>query len=243
MQPTYMPWIGYFALMQQADAFVLLDDVQFSHQSWQHRNRIRSSGSSQWLTVPVLVKGRGSQHIDEVLIDNAKPWRKKHLRTILQSYARSPWLQKYRPWLERVYGTSPQKLGELNEVLIEDLARMLGIDTPLLRSSALKVRGDRVERLVRMCQKIGADEYLSPIGSYDYIESDNRFPEAGIRLVYQHYEHPRYRQIQGEFVAYQSVLDLLLNEGPASLEILSSGTRRPYSSDELRSLRREGQHA
>lgn len=233
MQPTYLPWIGYFALMDQVDMFVLLDDVQFEHRSWQHRNRIWSRDSSQWLTVPVSIKGRRNQRIEDALIDSARPWQRKHLGAILQNYSRAPWLPTYRSWLEQIYQHPPRRLCDLNRLLIEELARKLGIRTALCSSSELHANGDRVGRLIHICQEIGAAEYLSSIGSYDYIEADNRFPEAGIRLFYQHYEHPSYRQIQGDFVSHLSVLDLLLNEGPDSLDLLRSGTRRPYTSDEV----------
>lgn len=236
MQPTYLPWTGYFALMEQVDTFVLLDDVQFDHRSWQHRNRIRSVDSPHWLTVPVSVKGRRNQRIKEVLIDAARPWQKKHLGAILHNYSRAPWLSVNRLWLEQIYRNPPDRLFDLNRLLIEELARKLGIRTSLCNSSELQVSGDRVARLIHICEKIGAAEYLSPIGSYDYIEQDNRFLDAGISLFYQRYEHPRYRQIHGEFVSHLSVLDLLLNEGPGSSDVLASGIRQPYNSDEVLAL-------
>jgi hypothetical protein len=233
MQPTYLPWMGYFALMDQVDQFVLLDDVQFDHRSWQHRNRIRSGDSFQWLTVPVQVKGRRDQRIDEVLIDSTRPWQRKHLQSIRHAYSRAPWLAEHRPWLERIYQDSPAKLFDLNRLLIEELAQKLGIRTALCASSKLQVSKNRVERLIHVCHSLGATEYLSPIGSRDYIAADNRFPDAGIELLYQHFEHPVYRQPQGEFISHLSVLDLLMNEGPASQDLFRSGIRRPYSAAEL----------
>jgi WbqC-like protein family len=233
MQPTYLPWMGYFALIDQVDRFVLLDDVKFSHQSWQHRNRIRSRESFQWLTVPVLVKGRGEQRIDEVEINRTLPWQRKHLQSILQGYSRAPWISEHRSWLESAYLDPPTKLFDLNRSLIEKLAEELEISTPMCRSSELLVGGNRVERLIGICKSLGAAEYLSPIGSHDYIEEDNRFPDAGIALLYQRFEHPVYRQGTREFIPQLSVLDLLLNEGPGSRDLLRSGIRQPYLSDEV----------
>lgn len=238
MQPTYLPWLGYIALMQQADVFVLLDDVPFSYQSWQHRNRIRAGSSWQWLTVPV--RKRGTQRINEVLIDNDQPWPRKHVQSILQNYARAPWLAEHRAWIESAYARPPRLLCELNVSLITELARRLDVDTPLRSAAALQASGDRVGRLIAICRELGADEYLSPLGAFEYIEADNQFLEAGIQLGYQHFEHPVYRQPSAEFVPQLSALDLLLNEGPASRGILAGGTREPYTPDAVRSLRNPG---
>lgn len=95
---------------------------------------------------------------------------------------------------------------------------------------------DRSERLIQICHLLGADEYLSPIGSFEYIEKDGQFSKSDVRLLYQHFEHPTYKQLYGEFIAHLSVIDLLLNEGPRSLEIIRSGMRAPYTSDEVRRL-------
>jgi hypothetical protein len=233
MQPTYLPWTGYFALMDEVDRFVFLDDVQFDHRSWQHRNRIRAGDSFQWLTVPVLVKGRRDQRIDEVEIDGTRPWQRKHLQAIVHGYARAPWLSEHRPWLEQIYENPPARLRDLNRRIIEVFAHRLGIRTPTCYSSELDVGGSRVEHLIGICRALDASEYLSPLGSSEYIEDDNRFPGAGIELRYQHYEHPVYRQGFEGFISHLSALDLLLNEGPASRDVLRRGIRPPYTSGEL----------
>jgi hypothetical protein len=233
MQPTYLPWLGYFALMDQVDVFVLLNDVQFEHRSWQQRNRIRAGSEPAWLTVPVIIKGRRMQRIDEVEIDMAQPWQRKHLGSIARCYARAPFYRHYRLWLEDLYRDTPHELCSLNRRLLDALAKELGISTPFRYSAELATGADRVGRLIEICRALGATEYLSPLGSADYIEADNRFPDAGIDLYYQHYEHPQYSQLEQPFMSHLSVLDLLLNEGPRSLEILRSGIEKPYRSDEL----------
>lgn len=241
MQPTYLPWTGYFALMDQVDAFVFLDDVQFNHRSWQQRNRIKSPSGPMWLTVPVLTKGQRHQLIYEVEINPDEPWQRKHITTISKNYSKAAWISEYQSWLEEALRCPWTSLCELTISLANDLTRCLGIHTPFVNASDLKTTGSKVDKLINICRRLGADEYLSPTGSFEYIEADNRFPDAGIQLLYQHYEHPTYRQLHGGFLSHLSIVDLLLNEGSRSLEIIRSGERTPYTSEDMGESASEGQ--
>jgi hypothetical protein len=234
MQPMYLPWTGYFALMDQVDAFVFLDDVQFNHRSWQQRNRIKSPSGPIWLTVPVRTKGHREQLIHEVEINSDEPWQRKHVKAISNNYSKAQWIPEYQARLEETLQYPWASLCDLTISLINDLARFLGIQTSTIHASELKTTGKKVSKLINICQRLGADEYLSPIGSFAYIEADNRFPDAGIRLLYQNYEHPTYRQLYGGFVSHLSIVDLLLNEGSHSLEIIRAGERTPQTSEEMR---------
>jgi hypothetical protein len=241
MQPMYLPWTGYFALMDQVDIFVFLDDVQFNHRSWQQRNRIKSPGGPLWLTVPVLTKGQRHQLIYEVEINSNEPWQRKHVKTISRNYSKARWTSEYLSWLEETLQCSWTSLCDLTISLINDLVRFLGINTSFIRASELKTAGSKVSKLISICQRLGADEYLSPIGSFEYIEADNRFLDLDIRLLYQNYEHPTHRQLHGDFLSHLSVVDLLLNEGSQSLEVIRAGERTPYTSEEVRELEGKGQ--
>lgn len=241
MQPTYLPWTGYFALMDQVDQFVLLDDVEFSRQSWQQRNRIKTHNGRLWLTVPVYHTGRSGQLINEVEINQEINWETAHYKSLKQSYCSATFWDDNRMWLRDIYESSWQRLCPLNETVVAELASLLGISATIHSSSDLNAGTGRVDRLIRTCQILSADEYLSPIGSFGYIEADNLFPQAGIRLLYQHYEHPTYRQLHGEFISHLSAVDLLLNEGPSSLEVIRSGQRTPYTSEQVRELKAKGQ--
>jgi hypothetical protein len=156
--------------------------------------------------------------------------------TVERNYAKSQYTAKYQTWLGEALQHPWALLCDLTVSLINDLSRLLGIHTPTILASELAIAGKRVQKLVGICQKLGADEYLSPIGSFGYIEDDNLFPDAEIRLLYQHYEHPIYRQLHGAFVPHLSVLDLLPNEGARSLKIIQSGKRTPYTAEEVREL-------
>jgi len=234
MQPTYLPWSGYFALVDQVDVFVFLDDVEFTAQSWQQRNRIKTDDGPLWLTVPVIKRGRSGQEIREVEINNRERWRDKHRKSIKFNYSPADHYGDHEEWLSDTYEREWSELCPLNTHVVESLSEELGIDAEFLLSANLEAEGRKASRLVDICREIGADEYLSPLGSAEYIEADNPFPDAGIELLYQHYEHPTWTQLHGEFVSHMSVVDLLLNEGPDSRSIIRSGEREPYTSGEVR---------
>jgi hypothetical protein len=227
MQPTYLPWLGYFDLMDRVDVFVLLDSVPFSHQSWQHRNRIRAGRELARLTIPVLTKARHGQAIVDVEINRTAPFAHKHLRTLRQHYGRAPYLSTYLPMLETIIetGVAAGRLVDVTIPLLRYLSESLGISTTIMRSSELAVSGERSRLLVAICERQVSSSYLSPPGSVEYLFDDlGLFQDAGIGIFFQRFQHPSYRQVGGEpFVAYASLVDLLFNEGPESLAILRSG--------------------
>ena len=233
-QPTYLPWLGYFDLMEQVECFVLLDDVQFDKRSWQQRNRIKGPSGLQWLTVPVASRGRFEQRILDVEISEPQFWR-THLRALEHNYHRAPYFELLFPQLARIFeGGHYGLLVELNFSVMDWLCGLLGIQTKRLRSSAMAGNGKRSERLVNICRHLGADTYLSPLGSSAYLlEELQLFSEAGIQVLFQHYEHPQYKQLFSPFCSHASVLDLLFNEGDRSAEIMRSGRRTPFTTDEL----------
>jgi hypothetical protein len=236
MQPTYLPWMGYFALIDRVDTFVLLDDVEYNHRSWQQRNRIKTDDGSMWLTVPIITSGRSGQEIREAEIDTNERWQDKHRKSIQFNYAGADYLSEMEDWLESTYEQEWENLCALNIHGIKTLTEKLDLEVEFVRSSALNASGQKANLLVNICRELGATEYLSPLGSREYIAEDNPFPDAGIKLRYQHFEHPTYEQQHGDFVSHMSVIDLLLNEGPESRPILRSGEREPYTSEEAKEV-------
>jgi WbqC-like protein family len=233
-QPAYLPWLGYFDLIDQVDTFVLLDSVQFAKQSWQQRNRIKTPSGLQWLTVPVVRRGHFGQRIFEVQIRDAEFWR-KHLRAIELNYRRAPFFQQYFPEFGEILERhSGQKLFHLTRQLIGWFSHVLGLETKILRSSELEPEGRRGELLVNLCRLLRAESYLSPLGSAAYLmDASQLFSRAGIVVGFQHYEHPEYRQRFPPFESHASVLDLIFNEGPNSLAILRSGRREAFAPQEV----------
>jgi hypothetical protein len=233
-QPTYLPWLGYFDLIDQVDAFVILDSVQFEKQSWQQRNRIKTPTGLQWLTVPVVFRGRFGQLIHEVEIRDGEFWR-NHLRAVELNYRRAPFFENYFHELSiKLSCSGGSRLADLNVRLIEWFMSLLGIRTPLLFASRLGLPGKRTELLANICSCLGATEYISPIGSAVYLLHEiDSLQRRSIEVVFQNYEHPRYRQMFPPFIPYASILDLIFNEGARALEIVRSGRRSPLLPSQL----------
>jgi hypothetical protein len=233
-QPAYLPWLGYFELLDRVDTFILLDSVQFEKQSWQQRNRVKTPTGLQWLTVPVVFRGHFGQRILEVEIRDPE-FARKHLRTVELNYRRAPFFDQYYPELAEILTErSMSSLRDLNQHLIEWFCRVLGIAARILRSSDLNAEGKRSELLVSICRLLGADFYVSPLGSAGYLLEDmDLFTKAGIQVAFQHYEHPEYRQLFPPFQSHASVLDLIFNEGPNALPILRSGRRSMFAPAEV----------
>ena len=220
LQPGYLPWLGYFAQLHRSDVFVLYDDVQFDRESWRNRNRIKSAQGVHWLTVPVLTKGQNWPTNREIRINNKVNWRKKHLLSIRQSYAGAPYFSDYAGMFDEIYSREWELLLDLNLALLNALNDALRLKREIRLSSDLGIGGKRVERLVAICRSLGATMFYEGAAGRDYID-ESQFSKAGIKLEYQDYRHPVYPQLHGEFVPYLSVVDLLFNCGPKSLEILA----------------------
>ena len=223
MQPTYLPWMGYFGMMDSVDVFVLLDSVQFARRSWQQRNQIKTPNGPGWLTVPVLSKGKRGQLIRDVVIDIDKKFFQNHIRIVEYNYKKAPFFQNYSSELFTILSKRHEGLVALTIELMEWLKQTLGISTPFNLSSELGHEGSKASLLADLCVRLGANEYISPPGSMDYLNKSDSFKKRGIAVRYFQYNHPEYSQCFGEFIPYMSVIDLLLNVGPESPAIIRKG--------------------
>ena len=215
MQPTYLPWSGYFGLMQSVDVFVLLDSVQFARRSWQQRNQIKTVNGAQWLSVPVQSKGRRDQLICEVELDISSGFAPTHRRSIEMSYAKTPHFKQYATTLLPLLNNTSPLLVDLTIGLILQLKEELGITSQVLRSSKLNSSGSKAELLATLCKQVDATTYISPPGSKEYLDRSDAFKEIGVPVQYYEFKHPEYPQPFGEFLPYMSVIDMLFNCGSA----------------------------
>lgn len=225
MQPSFLPWVGYFDLIAQADEFVFLDNVQFEKQSWQQRNRILSRAGLEWITVPVITKGRSGQRICDVEI-KAEGFPTKHLRTIQYQYARAPFFDCYWNDLCSIFERVDQSpsLAKLNMHLIRWLSDCFHIQGSFKVASEMRPEGGRSERLVEVIKMLGATRYISPIGAATYLKQDRTiFSKAGIEIMLQNYEPRPYRQLQPGFTAGACALDILFNEGTNAGSLIKAG--------------------
>ncbi|CDX03133.1 WbqC-like protein [Desulfitobacterium hafniense] len=213
MQPTYLPWAGYFNLISLVDYFVFLDDVQFERRSWQSRNRIPINDIPTWVTVPVKQSSQ-KQIIKEVLIDDEQRWREKHLKTFQHIYAKHPFLKEIEPILDPLRDTSIKYLADLNILIIEYIAQKLKLCPRFIRASDLSIGEKRSDHLLSICKKLECNEYLSPLGSADYLIQDGSFDSSGVLLMFQNYTPSVYPQ-QGvvDYVTHLSIIDVIANIG------------------------------
>jgi len=214
-QPQYLPWLGYFDKMARADRFVLLDTVQYKKNEWQNRNRIRSASGWQWLTVPV--HARFPARFDEVEADETAPWRRKHLATLRQAYARAPHRETVLPALERLLQRPLRRLAELNIEGIRLLADLFEVRTETILASSLAGIPDGPDaRLIALCRRFGADQYLAGAGGRDYMDLD-AWRRAGITVTFQDFHGPEYAQCHPGFEANLSAVDYLVHCGPGPI--------------------------
>ena len=216
LQSSYVPWKGYFDIIGFVDEFILYDDVQYSKNSWRNRNRLKTREGTIWITIPVLWKGRFGQAIREVEIGDPR-WAGKHWKSIQTHYARAAWFLELAPVLADLYeqAAGDRSLSRVNEMFLRAICDLLGIRTRITRSMDYRLWGDRVERLVGLCEQAGAGEYLSGPAAKEYLD-ESKFAEKGIAVRWMDYSsYPEYHQLfTPPFIHEVSILDLLLNEGP-----------------------------
>lgn len=223
LQPSYIPWRGYFDQIRRADTFIFYDDVQYDKHGWRNRNQIKTASGKKWLTIPVHSAGvTAGIPIKDVQIDWSKPWPETHLKSLTAAYSRAPYFREYLPLLEGFYGRRDKSIADLTIAITLQLAHELGIGkTRFLRSSELSgIQGQKTERLIQILARVGATQYVSGPSARDYIEED-AFREAGISLEYMTYEYPEYPQLYPPYDPFVSILDLLFMTGDKAMDLIT----------------------
>lgn len=214
LQTNYLPWLGYFHLMNSVDVFVHYDTVQYDKHGWRNRNRIKNrEGDFQWLSVPVLTKGLGAPILKEVKIDNTQKWQKQHLGSIRQFYGKSKHFEEFFPVVEKELGKQRVFLNDLNLELINLFSNLLGISTQVVMASDIKTEEtEKNSKVIEITKKVGGTSYLSGQAAKDYIQPQ-MFTDAEVELQWHEFPHPEYPQLHGEFLSHLSILDALFNIG------------------------------
>ena len=214
LQSNYIPWKGYFDMIALVDEFILYDDMQYTRRDWRNRNKIKTPQGLAWLTVPVEVKGKYFQKINETMISEPK-WAKDHWATIKQFYSKAKFFKDYKDVFENFYlNTNEQLLSNVNYELIKMTNEILGIKTKISLSSDYELADGKTERLLSLVLQAGGTEYISGPAAKDYIV-DSIFEDAGVKLSWMDYSgYPEYTQLYPPFEHGVTVLDLIFNEGP-----------------------------
>ena len=216
LQPSYIPWRGYFHQIYKADLFIFFDDVQYDTGGWRNRNRVKTAGGTQWLTVPVHSQGAEAlqRPTNSIEICWDRRWNAKHLAVIENAYRTAPYYKQYAPLLRSWYQQRPQLLADFTIQLTMDLSRELGIrSTKFMRSSTLSVEGAKTERLVSILKQVGADHYICGPAAKAYMD-EALLNSHGITLEWMEYHYPEYPQLYPPFDPQVSVMDLLMMTGP-----------------------------
>lgn len=215
LQPSYIPWRGFFHLVQKADLFVFYDDVQYDSRGWRHRNRITSTNGPVWLSIPVNHKGsqQTGLRICDAKIVWDRDWLAKHWRAVEATYGGSKFFETVSAVIKPFYAQRVEFLCDLTIPMTIAIARALGIrDTKFIRSSALNACGQKTERLLDILQKVSADHYISGPTAKSYMDEE-QFEAAGITLEYMNYNYPDYPQLFKPFQPGLSVIDLMFMTG------------------------------
>ena len=214
VQSNYIPWKGYFDLIRSVDEFVLFDDVQYTRRDWRNRNRIKTPQGLTWLSIPVQTKGEYLALIKDIEVSD-QSWGERHWKTIAASYAKAPHFRWFADRFEPLYRDSREpRLSLINRRWLEAACQAMEIPTRLTWSMDYQVASGKSERLVSICQQVGADTYISGPSARDYID-DAVFQAGGVRLEYFDYAgYPEYPQLHGPFEHAVSVVDLLCQTGP-----------------------------
>lgn len=218
-QPNFLPWLGYFAKIARADTFVIYDSAQFPKTgagTWTNRVKLLMNGAGNWATMPVVRTYHGTRRTDEMEIDDSSRWRAKLVKTMRHSYARAPFFAEIFPLAQSLIEFPSTNVARFNEHGIRALMQVLGLTTPLVRSSEMKPHSAATDALIDLVKEAGGTAYLSGDGAEGYQENE-KFAEAGLRLEKLNFAHPTYSQgTAAEFVPGLSVIDALMWVGPAS---------------------------
>ena len=211
-QPNYFPWLGYFHKIKKSDIFILMDNAQYTKGSWINRSKVKNKNNWQWLTVPVITSNSFGQKIKDAKIDYKKKWVENHLGIIRENYKETPHFKDYYFFIKEILEKNIENLSDLNIEIIKKIMNLLEIKTKIIKGSTLNVKGKSTDLLVSMTKAVEGDIYLSGNGSDEYLDSE-KFNKNNLKLIFQEFKHPVYRQNSKEFIPGLSIIDALMNCG------------------------------
>lgn len=222
VQSNYIPWKGYFDLINSVDEFILFDDMQYTRRDWRNRNKIKTAKGLIWLTIPVQVKGKYYQNIKDTEIIDME-WGHQHWKTIILNYNRARYFPTYKHIFEPLYLNCQEKyLSQINYLFIVNICKILGINTKISWSMDYNIVEGKTERLISLCKQAQGTEYISGPAAKDYINED-LFKQENIKLSYIDYSnYPEYHQLFTPFEHGVSVIDLIFNQGENAKKYMKS---------------------
>jgi hypothetical protein len=223
LQSNYIPWKGYFDIINRVDEFVLFDEAQYTKRDWRNRNKIKTPAGSVWLTIPVNVKGKFEQRISEAEVSN-KGWADEHWKTIQHNYAKAPYFREFRPFFDELYAKAAQEnhLSRVNHLFLSAICDLLGIHTRLSWSADYELPKGKNDRLIGICQQVNGAVYLSGPSARSYLD-ESLFHQANMQVEWMDYSgYPEYHQLYPPFDHAVSIVDLIFNEGGNAHQFMKS---------------------
>ncbi len=217
MQPHFAPWLGYFYLIIKSDKFIILDNVQFDKRSWQQRNLISNSNKSEWLTIPVMSKGKFAQKINQVKVDYNSDFIRKHLSKIFHNYNNHKYFDSVYSILEKIYTKKYEYLIDLNLDLLNEICSYLKFSFNYELASDLDIRGSKADLIYNIINYYNEISYISPLGSKSYIENSKLFKDLDVKYI--KYKPIDYTE-KNKFLSNLSIIDLLFHKGPNGLNYI-----------------------
>lgn len=224
VQSCYVPWKGFFDLIGRCDEYVIFDSAQYVKRHWHNRNRIKTATGVEWLTIPVITKGRFDQKIDQVEIE--KPWADKHWHAIELAYKRAEHFEEFAPRVKAMYERAENEglLSNVNAIFLRGIAAQLGLGTRITSDKAYPARGAKTERLVAIASAAGARSYLSGPSARSYL-NEVEFQNAGISVEWMSYEgYAPYKQLHNSFEHQVTILDTIFNTGSETRKYMSQSS-------------------
>lgn len=223
LQSNYIPWKGYFDIINSVDEFVIYDDAQYTRRDWRNRNYIKTKNGLKWLTIPVVVKGKYNQKINETRIADNN-WASKHWETIKHNYSSAPYFGIYADLLEKTYSQAlkMELLSDVNGLFINVINSILGIKTLITNTSMYRMEGNKTEKIISICKQANAETYISGPSAKEYI-SERLFSEANVSIVWIDYNgYAEYYQEHSPFKHTVSIIDVIFNCGKNSPSVMKS---------------------
>ena len=214
-QPNFFPWLGYFDKIVRSDVFIFLDHVQYPKKggTWSNRVKLIDGSGAEWITAPIARDYHGFRSYREMRFREDAPWREKILRSMEVNYRRAPFFDENFDFLAALILEREASLAIYNENAVRRIADRLGIETAkFCRSSELPHEGQSNEMLISLALAVDADTYMCGGGAGEY-QQPEIFEKAGVRLMEQSFQPPRYAQIHVDWVPGLSVIDALFNVG------------------------------
>lgn len=219
-QSNYIPWKGYFNAMREATHFVIYDDMQYTKRDWRNRNKLITPEGPKWLSIPIEVKGRYYQKINEAKVNDLN-WGIKHWNFIETNYKKSPYFNEYKDYFKPIYLNPPEYLTDINLIFIKKIIELLNIEIKIIKSSEFELKGDKTEKLVNICLELEASEYYTGPAAKNYMNED-LFNKNNIKINYYNYSgYPEYKQQWNDFDHAVSILDMFFNLGPKTINFFN----------------------